>query len=164
MASVRPSTPARSWSRLLGVGIVALLPLTVAACSPIVTTKPYSPSDGIRVELGSSLSAANLLIISAAEGEPGVLIGGLTNSTDKATTVTLSPQGASEATVRVPAGATVLLGGGDDPPLELDTVDVAPGQVLPVTLSTPDGGSEAVSIPVLDGTLPQYADLVPTAG
>lgn len=164
MASVRPSSPARPWSQLLPVGALAIAMLAAAGCSPIVTAEPYAPSDGIRVVLGSSFSAANLLIISAAQGEPGALVGGLTNSTDAATTVTLSPEGASEATVRVPAGATVLLGGDDASPLEIDSVDVAPGSVLPVTISTPEGGSESVQIPVLDGSLPEYADLVPTAG
>jgi hypothetical protein len=164
VASARPSSPARSWSRLIATATVAVFAVTVAGCSsPITTAKDYAPSDGIRVVLGSSFSAANLLIISAAEGEPGVLIGGLTNSTDQATTVTLSPDGAADLTVRVPAGATVLLGGDNDPPLALDTVTVAPGAALPMTISTPDGGSESVSVPVLDGTLPQYADLVPTA-
>lgn len=163
-ASVRPSRPARSWSRPLAAGMLTLAALTVAGCSPIVTAKPYAPSDGIRVELGASFSAANLLIITAAKGEPGVLVGGLTNRTDDPISVTLSPDGATEATVRVPAQSTVLLGGDNDDPIAIDAVAVAPGSVLPLTISTRDGGSEDVSVPVLDGTLPEYADLVPTAG
>jgi hypothetical protein len=34
--------------------------------------------------------------------------------------------------------------------------------VTPLTLATGPGGSLAVSVPVLDGTLPEYATLVPT--
>ncbi|WP_407344630.1 hypothetical protein [Pengzhenrongella phosphoraccumulans] len=164
MASVRLSRPSRPWSRPLAAGMVALAAVAITGCSPLTTTKPYAPSDGVRVVLGSTFSAANLLIISEAEGEPGVLVGGLTNKSDSPISVTLSPKGATEATVRVPAGETVLLGGDNDPPLEIDKVGVAPGAVLPMTISTRDGGSEDVSIPVLDGTLPQYANLVPTAG
>ena len=168
MASARPSSPERPRfrNRLLAVPALAIAALTLAGCSavsPITTEKPYAPSDGVRVELGSSFSAANLLIISAAEGEPGVLVGGLSNHSGDPIKVTLTPDGAKASTVRVPAGDTVLLGGDTSPPLALDTVGVAPGAVLPVTISTPDGGSLNVSIPVLDGTLPQYTDLVPTA-
>ena len=168
MASARPSSPARPWprNRLLAVPALAIAALALAACSavsPITTEKPYAPSDGVHVDLGSTFSAANLLIVSAAEGEPGVLVGGLSNHSGDPIKVTLSPQGAKASTVRVPAGATVLLGGDTSPPLALDTVSVAPGAVLPVTISTPDGGSLDVSIPVLDGSLPQYTDLVPTA-
>ncbi|MGV8967094.1 MAG: hypothetical protein ACOH2F_12525 [Cellulomonas sp.] len=164
MASARPSRPARSWSRPIAAGVLLLAALAVGGCSPITTAKPYAPSDGIRVDLGSTFSAANLLVISAAKGEPGVLLGGLTNRSEDPISVTLSPEGATEATVRVPAKSTVLLGGDKGEPIKIDTVTAAPGAVLPVTISTRDGGSENVSVPVLDGTLPQYADLVPTAG
>ena len=77
---------------VLVTSVVAVVAVTVAGCSsPLTTTKDYAPSDGVRVVLGSSFSGANLLIITAGEGEPGVLVGGLTNSTDKATTVSELP-------------------------------------------------------------------------
>ena len=144
-----------------------VLALTVAGCSatnPITSLHPYSPSDGIRVELSETLTAENLLVISAAEGAAGSFIDGLTNSSGDDVRVTVAAQGADDVTVHVPAGVTVLLGSADDAPAELDTVGVPPGAVLPVTISTPQGGSHEVSLPVLDGTLPEYADLVPTAG
>ena len=34
---------------------------------------------------------------------------------------------------------------------------------MPVTISTPEDGSIDVQVPVLDGTLPEYASQVPTA-
>lgn len=166
MASVLPSRRPGPWSRSVAAAALALAGLTVAGCSalsPITTSSPYNASDGVRVELGSSFTAENLLVISAAKGRPGALVGGLTNHRADAVRVTLAAQGAGTATVRVPAGATVLLGSASDDPIELDTVSVPPGAVLPMTISTPDGGSQTVSVPVLDGTLPQYADLVPSA-
>jgi hypothetical protein len=42
-------------------------------------------------------------------------------------------------------------------------IDVPPGGLVPVTLSTPEDGSIDVQVPVLDGTLPEYASDVPTA-
>ncbi|QTE29808.1 hypothetical protein [Pengzhenrongella sicca] len=152
-------------SRFAAAAALVLIGVTAgcSAANPITTTRPYAASDGVRLELGSSLTAENLLIITAAEGEPGALIGGLTNRGDAALVVSVAADGAQEATVRVPAGATVLLGTDEDDPLTLDAVAVPPGGVLPVTISTPEGGSEQLSIPVLDGTLTEYATLVPTA-
>lgn len=145
--------------------MVALAALAIAgtvACSPIQTAEPYNASDGVRVQLGSSLTAENLLIISAAAGEPGALIGGLTNRSGDDVRVTLAATGTDDVTVQVKAGVTVLLGSEDDAPLVLGSVGVAPGAVLPMTISTPAGGSQQVSVPVLDGSLSEYADLVPT--
>jgi len=166
LPSRRPAPVGRTRNaRRTTTAALALAALLLAGCSalsPITTAYPYNPSDGVRVELGSTLKAENLLVISAAKDKPGALVGGLTNLGTADARVTLAPQGASKATVRVPAGGTVLLGSDLDPPIELDTVSVPPGALLPVTISTPDGGSEQVSVPVLDGTLPQYATLVPS--
>jgi len=151
--------------RWIAMPSLVLAALALAGCSavnPITTNVPYSPSDGIRVELGDALSAENLLVISAAKGEPGALIGGLTNGGTDDARVTIAADGTNTVTVHVPAGVTVLLGTEADAALSLDSVDVPPGAVLPVTISTPAGGSQSVSIPVLDGSFAQYATLVPT--
>ena len=166
MPSVPPSPLVRPVPRLLIGAAAALVALGVAGCSvvnPITTNRPYSPSDGVRVELGSVLTAENLLVISAAKGKPGALVGGLTNRGSTEVRVTIAADGAGRVSVQVPAGATVLLGTRDNPPAAIDRVVVPPGAVLPVTISTPGGGSQQVSLPVLDGTLSAYTRLVPTA-
>lgn len=152
-------------SRFVVAGFVVLGAGALTGCSavnPITTDRPYNASDGIRVTLGTSFTAENLLIISAEEGDPGALIGGLTNRGSTNLVVTLAADGAQDVTVAVPAGVTVLLGSESNEPVELDAVDVPPGATLPVTISTPEGGSEQISIPVLDGTFAPYATLVPT--
>ena len=152
-------------TRWIAAPSLALAAFALAGCSavnPITTNVPYSASDGIRVELGDALSAENLLVISDAKGEPGALIGGLTNGGTADARVTIAAEGSNTVTVHVPAGVTVLLGTEADAALSLDSVDVPPGAVLPVTISTPAGGSQSVSIPVLDGSFPEYATLVPT--
>jgi hypothetical protein len=164
--SIRTAGLVRPVPRLLVGAVAALVAVGVAGCSavnPITTSRPYSPSDGVRVELGSALTAENLLVISAAKGKPGALVGGLTNRGSTGVRVSVAADGAGRVSVQVPAGATVLLGTSDNPPAAIDRVGVPPGAVLPVTISTPEGGSQQVSLPVLDGTLPAYASLVPTA-
>jgi len=152
-------------SRIVAVGALAVLAATAgcSAANPLTTARDYNASDGVRLELEPSLMAENLLIISAAEGKPGALIGGFTNRGDEDLVVSLAAEGAEGVDVDVPAGVTVLLGTDEDDPLELDAVAAAPGGLLPVTISTPQGGSEQISIPVLDGTLPEYEALIPTA-
>ena len=164
MARVLPFRRSGSRSSLTAVPLLTLAAVSLAGCSavsPITSKQPYNASDGVRAELGSDLVAQNLLVISAAQGEPGALIGGMTNKGSEDASVTLAADGASDAMIEVPAGTTVLFGSDNDAALELDQVSVAPGGVLPVTISTPSGGIEKLSIPVLDGSIPPYEDLIP---
>jgi hypothetical protein len=57
----------------------------------------------------------------------------------------------------------VLLGTDADEEIELDSVEAAPGSLLAVTISTPQDGSLEVQVPVFDGTLPEYSEMVPDA-
>jgi hypothetical protein len=147
---------------------VAVLGLALAGCSTtnrITTADPYGPSDGIRVELGD-VRGSNLLVVSEAEGEPGNLLGGLVNEGTEPRTVTVSA-GDDSTDVKLGPKETVLLGGGDAPEdgqasVIFESVDVPPGAVLKVTFSTPEDGSVTADLPVLDGSLPEYATAVPT--
>lgn len=148
---------------------IGALALALAGCSPITTQKPYAASDGVRVQVGEDVKAENLLIVSAAEGEPGVLLGALTNTGDQPTTVTLV-LGSQSGEVPLAPGQTALLGATDATEtadlvvvdVAIDSVDAAPGALADVELSTPQAGSVTVGVPVLDGTLEAYATLVPT--
>lgn len=155
-------------TRLAGV-LVGVLALVLAGCSPITTQGAYAASDGARAELADQVRAENLLIVAAAEGDPGVLAGGVTNLGSTPTTVSVS---VGEQTVELPieAGHTVLLGAPDAQEsatmrradVIVEAVPGPPGSLVPVALSTPESGSMTVSVPVLDGTLPEYAALLPT--
>ncbi|WP_448059042.1 hypothetical protein [Cellulomonas hominis] len=150
-------------SAAVALALVSALGLT--ACSttnPQTTTRAYSPSDGVRAEVGQ-LTAENLLIVSAAAGEPGALQGALTNRGTERLTVTVSTADQQDAaTLRVTAGETLLLGGEDGTDVTFTTTD-PPGATTDLTLTTGQGGTESVAVPVLDGTLPEYAALVPAA-
>ncbi|WP_217615810.1 hypothetical protein [Cellulomonas sp. GbtcB1] len=160
----------RTSARPVVVGTVLALAAALSGCSvtnQITTEVAYSASDGVRATLGD-LTAENLLIVAEAADAPGALQGALTNRGDEALTVELSLEGSSER-VRVESGATVLLGGGsgeggaDGDERERVVFDTAgaPGSTVELTLSTGAAGDETVPVPVLDGTLPEYADLVP---
>ncbi|GAA2726406.1 hypothetical protein [Cellulomonas aerilata] len=164
MASARPSR--RPWSRtavVLSAGAV----LVLAGCSatnPITTSEAYNVVDGVPVDLGGDVAGRNLLVFTSGEGEVGTMSGALTNQSREDVQVELSAEGTDPVTVDVGAGQTVLLGGDEGEEVELESVGAPPGANLTMTLSTPAGGSVDVPVPVFDGTLPEYAEMVPDAG
>ncbi|MEZ0446768.1 hypothetical protein [Cellulomonas sp. ICMP 17802] len=164
MTSPRPRT-LRAAALAAGGVVVGLVLAGCSATNPITTEDPYGASDGIRMTLGD-VRGSNLLVVSAAKGEPGNLLGGLINDGTEDRTVTVAA-GDDSTTVDLGPKETVLLGGGDAPEdgqadVTFSSVDVPPGAVLKVTISTPEDGSITVDVPVLDGSLPEYATSVPT--
>jgi hypothetical protein len=157
--------------RLAVVAGLSLAALTLAGCSgvnPNQTREEYSASDGVRVTIGD-VRGSNLMILSAEEDAAGVLHGALVNDGDRDVTVTLTfgEDGADSATVPLAAHSMVVLNGTDSESSAL--VDVAavtspPGGIEPITVTSDVAGSVKVGVPVLDGTLPQYAEDVPTEG
>jgi hypothetical protein len=151
----------RTSARPVAVGATAVLAAVLSGCSatnPITTEVAYSASDGVRASLGD-LTAENLLLVAAAADSPGALQGALSNRGDEALTVEIAT-GSSTERIRVASGETLLLGGTEGDDVVLETPE-APGATTEMTLTTDDAGTVAVQVPVLDGTLPEYADLVP---
>ena len=67
----------------------------------------------------------------------------------------------------MPAGQTVLLGapGGNsdaDETIVFKSIPEPPGAVVPVTVATTTAGSVSLDVPVVDGTLSEYADSLPS--
>lgn len=131
-----------------------------SATNPITTQDDYAASDGSHVELGD-LRLGNLIVLAAGQGEPGAVIGSVTNDAGEATRVTIAVAGAEAGTFRVDGRTTVLLGQEDGETLEVESVEEPPGAFVDLTV-TSDAGSTTVGVPVLDGTLPEYADAVPS--
>ena len=144
--------------RGLAVGIALAVAAGLGACSPITTQIQYAPSDGVRVAVSDTVSVQNLMIIAAAEGAPGALQGGVVNNGAEPASVAIG-----DVIVEVPAGATVLLGGSTGDKLVIDQTTAAPGANAQLTVGLDGATGETVFVPVLDGTLPEYADLVPAA-
>jgi hypothetical protein len=149
--------------RLAAAGVVALVGVALTGCSAtneITTSKAYSASAGVRAQLGD-VTAENLLVLASAKGAPAALQGAVTNRGKAAVTVSLTAGAVAIGTVRVNPAETVLLGGDTGKSITFAVAD-APGAVTPLTLATGPGGTLTVSVPVLDGTLPEYATLIPT--
>ena len=159
-------------SRAAAAGLVAAAALALTGCSatnPITTLGAYDASDGAGISVGT-LHAQNLLVVTAGEGEPGVLSGALANRSSDDEDVTLTVSGGDPVDVSVRAGGTVLLGATDAPAgfetfdVPVASVDSAPGALTTVTVRTTGGGTAELKVPVLDATLPEYAALLEAAG
>jgi hypothetical protein len=122
------------------------------------TTEKYDPSDGVSADIGA-LDVRNILVVSD-DGDEGNLVFSVTNTgTDDAT---LQIQVAGEdVEVDVDAGQTVSPGAGDEEPVLIERLDAEVGGLVPVFLTTEGAEGREVSVPVLDGRLPEYEDLVP---
>lgn len=137
----------------------------VSGCSSFseqTTELQYAPSDGAQGDAGD-LAVRNLLFVAEDAESPGALLGVILNSGSEDIDVTLGSENGVEESFRVPAGSSVSLGPDGDEQVEVDPVAVVPGRTVPVTVT---GGADSIvlSTPVLDGSLSDYADLVPTAG
>lgn len=162
MASARPSR--RLVPRTPTAGAVAALALAgCSATNPITTAEPYNVVDGVQETLTDTVAVQNLLVVTSAQGEPGVMVGAVRNESREDVEVTLQIDGGGSVTVEVPARGTVLLGG-DGEEVEIESVGVAPGALLTVTASTSGGGDVPIQVPVFDDALPEYAQIVPDPG
>ena len=140
------------------IGAASLL----AGCAwmtPIQTAELYAAGDGVRVEIANpEVRVENLMVLAAEEGAEGAVYGALVNDTSEDVTIGVTI-GDGGIEMSVEAGDSVLLG--VDEQVVIPTVPGAPGGVVEATLSAEGYGSVPAAVPVLDDTLPQYADLVP---
>lgn len=153
----------RTVTRIAAGAAAGVVALALSACSPILTTKPYAAGDGTRVawEGTDAVRGENLIVLAAEQGGEGRVLGGLTNQTNESVEITFGFAEGSSETVTVEANSTLLMNGTDEGDIILDDVPVAPGANVEMTFATPSLGQISLPVPVLDGTFPEYADLVP---
>jgi hypothetical protein len=158
--SPRPGVRRRG---LLAAPAALALALGLSACSvtnPMTTQMDYDPSDGVSIQV-EDVHAGNLVLLTSEEGAPGTLVGFVANRGGQDARVTIEVAGAASDEIEVPAGRTVLLGPDRDAGLDVDAVPATPGSKVDATVRSDRGGQVTASIPVKDGTLEEYADLVP---
>jgi hypothetical protein len=154
--------PSRSLRRSLVAAAVVVGLAGCSATNPIQTDRPYSASDGVRVELGD-VRLDNLLAVTTKQGAPGALSGAVTNDGGTDATVTLTV-GDAATSLDVPAHGAVLFGTGTGSgsgtgtgeAVPLASVDAAPGALLAVSVTAGAAGTTSVQVPVLDGGKPPY--------
>lgn len=140
--------------------------LALAGCSyvnPITTQEVYAPSDGRMLELGD-VEAFNLIVVSEGEGEPATLIGSLYNDADEDITVQVTFDGETVTEVIAPAGDTVQMGPDGEATEVSGTALVQPGLLVETVFVSEAEGTFAIDVPVMDGTLPEYASVVDAIG
>jgi hypothetical protein len=163
-------------------GIAALLLtagllVTTGACgTDAQTLRPYTPAEGINLDVGnpsdpkSVVYVRNLLIISKAPGQGVLSATLLTDGRDQLTEVTGTaikvdgtvgaPFSASLAnTVSFANGAPIVLT--DGTPIALNSPDLAAGLAANVTLQFRNAGEATAVVPVVDGNEPHYATISP---
>lgn len=152
----------------VALGAAVLLGATGCAfITPQSTEIQYSASDGVNIPNSGPLKVRNVLIVSEEEGGPGALIAAVVNETGDDHTLNLEigeGADAQKATIRVPANSSVSLGDPEEetPALTVDAVPVAPGANVPVYFQSGDAEGVLYQVPVLDGALPYYGELLPT--
>ncbi len=146
----------------LALGVAVVLGATgCSMISPQATTIEYSASDGVNVPASGPLKIRNAMVIANEDGTLGNLVAAIVNDTDEPQTLNVGV-GGRVATVPVPARTAVSLGVDEDP-LLIDALGVKPGETVDIAFQSGDGAGVEIAVPVLDGTLPQYAEFVPVA-
>ncbi|MCP1412571.1 hypothetical protein J3D46_001837 [Paenarthrobacter sp. A20] len=141
----------------IGVGL-----LSVTGCGFVnaqQTTHQYSASDGIKADLGP-LQLRNILIVASGENEPGRVIGAVFNQSSSDATLTMSGANGSQTEIPVKANSETYLNDTTDAAI-LSTAGVIPGGLTPITIRS-GSDSATVNVPVVDGTLPEYAKYLPS--
>ncbi|MCD2499306.1 MULTISPECIES: DNA modification methylase [Microbacterium] len=149
---------------LASIALGAAIILGTTGCSmisPQATTIPYSAAEGVNVPNASGpVLVRNAFFIT---GEDAVnLVAVFVNDTAEDQTATVAVDGvAAPLKVSVPAGERVSYGI-DGEHLEVPGLNTVAGDTVKVTFTSGDGTSEAVEVPVLDGTLEYLEEAVPT--
>ena len=127
------------------------------------STIQYSASDGVNIDdAAGPVTVRNAMIVATEDGSVGNLAAGLANTTDEPQTVSIRVNGAQPLTVDVPADGSVHLGAkGADDALRIDNLNVVPGASVEIFFQSGKATGASEQVPVLDGTLAYYADLVP---
>lgn len=156
---VRTSSPIR-----VGVtgALAAALVFGASACASTQTQHYYGASDGTRITLDSgTIEVVNLMVV-VDDDNTGYLLGAVHNDSQGAETATLTAADSGlSLQVDLGPGATTNFTTDTEPPT-LPTVAVPAGGNLIVTVSDAQGVSADVAVPVVDGSLPEYADFLAT--
>ncbi|MBO0909856.1 hypothetical protein [Arthrobacter sunyaminii] len=155
-------TPKNRAQRAAAAGVIALAVLGVSSCSAVneqATVREYSPSDGI-VENVGDVELRNILMVSNGDGEEGRLLGTVVNASSEDVEFSLAT-GGTTLTWNIEAGDKVVFEDAAAAEVTVPNVDVKPGTGLRGDASN---GTETVevNIPVVDGTLADYREYLPT--
>ena len=153
-----------NFRKIATVAIAASLMLGTTGCtfvSPIASRIVYAPSDGSQVTL-KHVDARNFIYLSDGEGKFG-LFGSLVNRDLTSTSVKLQYTDATsgekkEAFFTLLPSQKLDFGYNGASALDFD-LGGKPGALVTVFVVADGEAGQAMNVPVLDGTLPEYAEL-----
>ena len=169
----RTSTALSRTARLAAVLLVTLSVAVTSACGMSVqTSKPYTPSEGINVDVGgfAGVKVRNLLILSRADGEgylSGTLVARQRNSLTAVSGKAIKVDGTDGAPITATIPQQISLGNGlvvvltDQPLIVLKSPDLKAGLTAQLTLEFSPAGQTTVIVPVVDAKQPPYATISP---
>ena len=151
--------------RIAAIALAATVLFGTSACSitgNVPTLQMYSASDGVNGDT-SSVAFRNFIVLS--NGTVSELIGSAINTTQKDVSFSLSHQGAAgnqTASYSLKAGQKLDFGYNGQSAIAVANA----GKAGEVTVVGAAEGSDSIklNVPILDGTLPQYTDLVNSLG
>lgn len=170
--------PAGHLTPRVGAALLLVLGLLLASTGcgmHVQTNEPYTPADGINIDVGGPGTASvvhvrNLMIISRKPGSgvlSGSLVGDSRDSLTEVSGIALKMDGSDGAPFTATITDTVSLGNGalvvltDRAPIPVTSADLAPGLTARVTLRFENAGETTLRIPVVDGNEPQYRSISP---
>jgi hypothetical protein len=147
-----------------GIAIIALS-FSLTGCSftgNVASLQPYTPGDGQQVDL-ESVKARNFMYLVSDSGR-GFLIGSLVSASTQDVTVKLQyinedTSERSDFFFDVPAGSKIDFGFNGNIPIDVPVIEV-PGQTAKFYLLESDKINGSMQVPVLDGTLSEYRELI----
>lgn len=136
--------------------------------APQATTKHYDASDGVSGNVGDIDVRNAFIVTDGVGGTVGNLVVTLVNTDTKSHRVTItSGTSGAAAYVTVEPGQVKTVGTKPDTAsannVFLTPFDALPGSNYPVYFQYGDETGVRLQVPVLDGGLPDYKDLVPPA-
>jgi hypothetical protein len=147
---------------IASVALAATVVFGATGCnlvSPQATTKQYDPSDGVSAEVGD-LHLNNLLVITE-DGTDGNLIFTAKNSGSSHSLSLQFGENDTTVTTVIDGNTSTVFGGDDNDPITLEGIDTQPGSLLPIFVQYGNETGKQVLVPVLDGTISPYDELLP---
>jgi hypothetical protein len=143
--------------------IAALVMLGVSACAPIASMKHYDPSDGVSTTVGQ-VKVLNALVLSKS-GTDGNLLFAAYNPTGELIRLNVQYDDGSGRTTEhasLQPNATTDFGYGTNGQFLLPGLGVKPGALAQIYFQYGNEEGSQIMVPVLNGSLPQYQNLLPT--
>jgi hypothetical protein len=154
------------------VVVAATLLLSTTACTFLTTQstlKVYSPSDGVDATVGQ-VDVRNAMLLSR-NGQQASFVVSMINNGQKEATVRIQyeSKNASGSTrkvntsVQLAGGQVKTFGSSDTRQLIFNGIDTKPGALFPVFVQYGTLTGDQMLVPVLNGSIPPYGTLLPTA-